>query len=139
VTVRVEQSSRRGLRVVLLVGLLYLVIGVVFAALGRAGGVASRLAAWAVSALVFAAHIGYGLTRVGNTPRTTALHAGLAAALGAFGLAVSATLHAVAASSYRGAYAIALVAWPILTGLPAFLVALALAAGLSLLRRSDER
>jgi hypothetical protein len=120
------------------VGLLYLVIGIAFAALARAGGVAWRLAAWVISGVLFAAHIGYEHARMRSPPRTTALHAALAVALGAFGLAAAATVHAVATASLRGAFAIALVAWPILTGLPAYLVALALAAGLSLVRRSDE-
>jgi hypothetical protein len=123
---------------VLIVALLYLVIGIVFAALAREAGVAWRLAAWVVSAALFAAHIGYEYARLRRPPRTTALHASLAVALGAFGLAVAATVHAVATGSLRGAFAIALVAWPILTGVPAYLVALAAAAGLSLAKQSDE-
>ena len=123
---------------VLIVALLYLVIGMVFAALAGQAAVAWRRAAWVISAALFAAHIGYEHARLRSPPRTTALHAALAAALGAFGLAAAATLHAVATSSFRGAFVIALAAWPLLTGLPAYLVALALAAGLSLVRRSDE-
>ncbi len=123
---------------VLIVALLYLVIGIAFAALAREAGVAWRLAAWVISAALFAAHIGYEHARLRSPPRTTALHAALAVALGAFGLAAAATAHAVATASFRGAFVIALVAWPILTGLPAYVVALAAAAGLSLARRSDE-
>jgi hypothetical protein len=52
----------------------------------------------------------------------------LAVALGAFGLAVAATVHAQAVSSIRPAYALALVLWPVLTAVPAFIVALAVAA-----------
>ena len=123
---------------VLIVALLYSIIGIAFAALAREAGVAWRLAAWVISAALFAAHIGYEHARLRSPPRTTALHAALAVALGAFGLAVSATVHAVATASFRGAFAIALVAWPILIGLPAYLFALALAAGLSLARRTRE-
>ncbi len=123
---------------VLIVALLYLVIGIATAALARQAGVAWRLAAWLMSAALFAAHIAYEHARLRSPPRTTALHAALAVALGAFGLAAAATAHAVATASFRGAFAIALVAWPILTGLPAYLVALALAAGLSLARPTKE-
>lgn len=123
---------------VLIVALLYFVIGIGFAALAREAGVAWRLVAWVISAALFAAHIGYEHARLHSPPRTTALHAALAVALGAFGLAAAATAHAMATGSLRGAFAIALVAWPILTGLPAYLVALALAAGLSLARRTNE-
>jgi hypothetical protein len=112
-----------------------LIIGIAFAALAREAGVAWRLAAWVISAALFAAHIGYEHARLRSPPRTAALHAALAVALGAFGLAVAATVHAVATASFRGAFVIALVAWPILTGLPAYLFALALAAALSLARR----
>lgn len=120
---------------VLIVALLYSTIGIAFA---REAGVAWRLAAWVISAALFAGHIGYEHARLRSPPRTTALHTSLAVALGAFGLAAAATAHAVATASFRGAFVIALVAWPILTAVPAYLVALALAAGLSLARRRDE-
>ena len=54
----------------------------------------------------------------------------MAVALGAFLLAVNATMHAAMVPShapYRR-YSLALVVWPIVTAVPAFLVALALAA-----------
>jgi hypothetical protein len=118
---------------VFLVGVVYLVAGLAFATL--AGGAASaqlrvtwRLAAWVVSAVAFAAHIRYEHVRLRSSPRITALHAALAVALGAFGLAVAATVHAQAVSSIRPAYALALVLWPVLTAVPAFIVALAVAA-----------
>lgn len=136
-TVRIDASRRPpGLGAVLLVGLLYLLIGIVFAAFAGQAVVAWRRAAWVISAALFATHIGYEHARLRSPPRTTALHAALAAALGAFGLAAAATAHAVATARFRGAFAIALVAWPILTGVPAYLVALALATGLSVAKRS---
>ena len=65
----------------------------------------------------------------GNPPRTTAMHASIAAALGAGALAVAANLHEwMAASSYRPSIAMALVAWPLLTVVPAFVVAMVAAA-----------
>jgi hypothetical protein len=61
----------------------------------------------------------------------------LAVALGAFALAVAANVHGVwVASSHQRALAFALVAWPALTAVPAFVVALGAAAGLGLSRRS---
>lgn len=128
----------------LLVGAVYLVAGVAFATLAGWSGsnqmrVMWRLAAWVISAAAFAAHIGYEHVRLRSSPRTTALHASLGVALGAFALAVAANLHAPAASSQQHSHALAraLVLWPVLTALPAFIVALAAAAGLSLGRRTD--
>jgi uncharacterized protein YfiM (DUF2279 family) len=118
---------------VLLVGVVYLVAGIGFAALAKGAAstqmrVTWRLAAWVISAAAFAVHMGYEHVRLRSSPRRTAFHAAMAAALGAFGLAVAATIHAQAVSSIRPAYALALVLWPVLTGVPAFIVALAVAA-----------
>ncbi len=88
-----------------------------------------RRLAWLVSGIGFAAHIVYGHYRLANPPRTTAMHASIAAALGAGALAVAANLHEwMAASSYRPSIAMALVAWPLLTVVPAFVVAMVAAA-----------
>jgi len=104
---------------VVLVGLAYVAIGLGFAQLPGRG---ARLAAWAGSAIIYLLHIRYELK--GERPAgVAALHTALAAALGACGLAVGATIHAVATATFRGAYGVALVAWPVLTGLPAFAVA----------------
>jgi hypothetical protein len=124
---------------VLLVGILYLAAGLVFGALARSAGSnqvrdAWRLAAWAISAAAFAAHIVYEQVRLRSSSRTTALHASLAAGLGAFGLAVAARLHAQATQHHFPAIAIAI--WPVMTALPAFVVALAAAAVLTRARRS---
>jgi uncharacterized protein (DUF486 family) len=124
-------------------GVTYFVAGITFGAL--AGRSASnqmstmwRLAAWLTSAAAFAAHIWYELFRLRNSPLSTALHASLAAALGAFALAVAANLHAQwAPSGNQRLLAIALAVWPALTAVPAFVVALAVAAGLARTRRSD--
>lgn len=129
--------DRRTLRMVLLFGAAYLVIGLAFAAFSdQSATTAMRLLwrrlAWLVSGLGFAAHIAWGHFRRANVPRTTALHASMAAALAAFGLAVAANLHEVTASApYRPSLAIALVAWPLLTGVPAFVVAMIAAAVLN--------
>jgi uncharacterized protein (DUF486 family) len=121
-----------------LVGLVYLTAGLCFATLAGWAGPNQmramwRLAAWVISAAAFAAHIGYEHVRLRSSPRTTAFHVSLGVALGAFALAVAANLHAPAASSQQHSHALAraLVLWPVLTALPAFLVALAAAAGLA--------
>jgi hypothetical protein len=138
---RVNGSGRRPwLRPALLVGAGYLVAGIVFGALaGLAPShelvVAWRLAAWLISAIAFAGHVGYEHFRLRSPPATTAWHACVAVALGAFGLAAAANVHELwAARGYRPLLAIALVAWPVGTALPAFVVALAAAAGLSRMR-----
>src|SRR5437773_10238497 len=122
-----DTSGRpRWLRAVLLLGVVYLVTGITFAALAKGAGsnqmrVTWRLAAWAISAAAFAAHIGYEHVRLRSSPGTTALHASLAVALGAFALAVAAVVHAVqaqTAASHQHRLALALIVWPVLTALP---------------------
>lgn len=63
----------------------------------------------------------------------------LAVAFGAFGLALLANIHDLgSASGYRLRMLIALVTWPLITAVPAFIVALFLAAGLGLKQRCDS-
>jgi len=120
------------IRSVILVGVLYFVVGRLFA-LPSSHVSGWRLAAWVVSGAVYAAHIGYEHFRLNNSPRATALHAAMAVAAGAFLLAVAATVHAVMVPAHAPywRYLLALVAWPIFTALPAFLVALTVAAVLA--------
>ena len=133
-----DASSRRPwLRAVIFAGVVYFAVGFVSAALDPSVSDRARfmwrLAAWVVSAAVYAAHIGYEHFRLGSSPRATALHAALAVAVGAFLLAVAATVHAGTVPShapYRQ-YLLALVVWPLVTAVPAFLVALAVAAVLA--------
>ena len=118
-------------RTVLFLGVVYFIVGIVFGAFaGRAassqGRVAWRWAAWALSAVVFGAHILYERARASSSPRITALHAASAAALGAFGLAIAANVYTytVGAREHALALALSLAIWPIMTALPAFVVAL---------------
>lgn len=135
-----NSGGQRWLGTAILVGVLYLAVGRASAAL--AGADASdqmqffwRLSAFVISALVFAAHIAYEHFRLHNTARSTAWHACVAAAVGGFGLALVANIRDLgSASGYRPRMLIALVAWPLLTAVPAFIVALVLAAGLGLRR-----
>jgi uncharacterized membrane protein len=128
-------------RMVILIGAIYFVVGYVFAKF--AGMVAfnqSRLTwnrlAFIVCAVAFAFHIAYEHYRVRSTAKITAWHTGLAAALGGLMLAVAANIHDLgSASGYRSRLLIALVVWPLLTGVPAFILALLTAAGLTVIRR----
>jgi len=128
---------------VLLVGAVYLAAGIGFGAL--AAGSAShqmrltwRLAAWLASAAAFTAHVAYEHFRRRNPPRATAWHTALAVALGAFALAAAANVHSLwVPSSNRLGLALALVVWPVLAAVPAFLAALAASVGLARTRWSS--
>lgn len=114
-------SRTSNLVVVILVGALYATVGVVFAEF--APGLVWRRLAWLVSAGAFAGHIAYEHFLRGNSARTLAGHVSAAAAMGAFGLAAAANVHGwTVATANRGALGIALVAWPVLVGIPAFVV-----------------
>jgi hypothetical protein len=113
-------------RAVLLLAIFYTLVGVLFALPGTHVRV-WRLAAWLVSVAAFVLHVGFERFRLHNAPRSAALHVALAAALGAFGLAVAAIAHSVVVgtgSEHQHLLLIALVVWPVITGGPAFLVGL---------------
>lgn len=135
-------DRKRWLRAVVLLGVVYFVVAIAFGAFASRAASSSMRETWnrlafLASGIAFAVHIAYEHFRLRNTPRITAWHTALAVALGAFALALKANLHDLgSASGYRPRMLIALVAWPLLTGLPAFIVALVLAAGLNLRRRT---
>ena len=84
-----------------------------------------RLAAWLVSAVAYAAHIGYEHFKLRSPLRSLALHVALGVAVGALGLAVAGMIHSLAATStLRPTWLLALVAWPAITAIPAYLGAL---------------
>jgi vacuolar-type H+-ATPase subunit I/STV1 len=136
-------DRRRWLWAAVLLGGVYLVLGVAFAAFASWAASNSMRETWnrlgfLASALAFALHIGYEHFRLRHPPLITASHVSLAVALGAFALAVNANIHGLwVGSQHQRLLAFALVAWPALTAVPAFVVALIAAAGLSLTRRSD--
>ncbi len=122
----------------ILAAVLYVVFGVGFGALAGQAAThrmveAWRLAAWAASAIVFGAQILYEVSRRRASSPSTALHASGAAAAGAFGLAVAAVVHSGWGS--LGRLKLALILWPVITAVPAFVVALAAAAILIRLRK----
>ncbi len=130
-------GNKRWFKAVIFFGIVYVVVGITFGELANLSASNEtreiwRRSAWLVSAAAFVLHIGYEHFRRRNSPRSIALHASLAAALGAFALAVAANLHALwAATGNQRLLAFALLIWPIMTAVPAFLVALAAAAGLA--------
>jgi len=121
----------------LLAGALYVSIGVGFARLSVPSVFFWRLAAWMVSAVVYAAHIGYEHFRIGGSPRSIALHVAFGAAVGGFGLAAAANVHSlVTGTGNLRLVRIALLIWPLITGVPAFVVAWVLTAVLARVPRS---
>jgi hypothetical protein len=118
-------SSRQPwLRAVILVGVVYFLIGRGFARPSEHIH-AWRLAAWFVSGVVYAAHIWYEHFRLRNSPRVMASHVALAVAIGAMALAAAGMIHSLSIrAAIRPVWLLALVAWPVMTALPAFLVAL---------------
>ena len=129
---------------VILVGMIYLAVGLASAELAKSATSDRirffwRLSPFIISGVVFVAHIAHEHFRGGNTAKWTALRASLAVAVGAFALALIANIHDLgSATGYRPRMLIAFVAWPILTGVPAFVAALVLAFGLGMKHRNNS-
>jgi hypothetical protein len=135
-------DTSRWLGAALAVGIAYLVIGLATASLAGAAASAQgrtgwRLAAWVISAVVFAGHVAYERLRLRTPAASASFHAALAVALGAFGLAAAATVHAAAGAGADRRYGLALILWPLATAVPAFAAAVVLS--LALTWRSSER
>jgi lysylphosphatidylglycerol synthetase-like protein (DUF2156 family) len=132
----VDASPRQPwIRAALIVGAAYFVIGRVFA-VPSANLRLWRLAAWMLSGLAYATHIWYELFKLRNSSRSTGLHVALAVAIGAIGLALAGMIHSLSTGSpLRPAWLLALVLWPAITAIPAFLGALVAAAVLSRLQQ----
>ena len=102
------------------VGVAYFLIGWSFA-LPTTHAQAWRYAFWIVSATVYAAQISWEHWARRSPPRLLAWRAGLASAIGGFGLAAAGLIHdLVTRPAIRPLFFVALAAWPILTGVPAF-------------------
>ena len=128
-----ESPRESWVRTVVLLGIGYALVGIVFA-VPATHVQAWRLAAWGVSAIGYAVHIAYERFRLQNSPAPAALHVAFAVALGAFGLAVGANIHSLstgATSQQRHLLLLSLAIWPVITALPAFLVALGINAVLA--------
>lgn len=122
-----DGSSRPSwVRPVVLLGIGYAAVGILFA-VPATHVRAWRLAAWLVCAAGYAAHIAYERFRLKSSPGSAALHVAFAVALGAFGLAVGANIHSLSTDStarHRQLLLLSLGVWPVMTAVPAFLVAL---------------
>lgn len=125
----------------ILFGVVYLVVGIAFPNPPASNKLQFmwRLAAWLTCAVAFAIHIGLAYFRFRNSPRRTALHAAVSVALGAFALAAAANIHALTAGTgNRSLLALALLIWPVITGVPAFVVAFVATALLARVRPNRQ-
>jgi len=126
-----ETRTRAGwLGRALVYALIYLAIGLVFGALaGRSGFGGARVwrfAAWLCSAIAFGTHVQFERVTTGRSAVSSAWHAAVGAAVGAFALALSAIIHRQVVGLPRsGLLGAALVVWPCIVLVPAFLVGLA--------------
>ncbi|MFN2637573.1 MAG: hypothetical protein ABR585_11135 [Gemmatimonadaceae bacterium] len=131
-------SRKAWVRAALIAGVAYLIIGRVFAVPTDNVRV-SRLAAWVVSAAVYAVHIWDEHGRLRSRSRSTAMHVAFAVAMGAFGLAVAGMIRSMTTpTGFRPRWFLAIVVWPIVTAVPAYVVALLLAATLARFSRSEN-
>lgn len=127
----------QSLLAVILFAAVYLVVGVAFPnpPVSNKMQFMWRLGAWLLCAVAFAIHIALAHFRLRNSAGITALHVAMSVALGAFGLAVAANIHALTAGTgNRRLLALALVLWPLITGGPAFVVAFLAATVLAKLK-----
>jgi hypothetical protein len=110
------------------VGLLYTLVGYGTGELARAFppmGNLWRFAGWALSFVVFGAHLWYERRRLAKPAMTAALHVAIAVALGAFVLAIVGPVRSHwGADDFAPAALLSLLLWPIVTAVPAFIVAL---------------
>lgn len=129
-----SSNRQRWFGAAIFVGASYFAIGIASANL--ANGAASdsmrfiwRLSAFIGSAVVIAAHVWYEHFRLNNLARPTAWHTSVAVALGGFAFAFAANIHDLgSAAGHRPRMLIALATWPLLTGVPAFIVAMVVGA-----------
>lgn len=124
----VDSADRRWFGRAALVALAYPVVGILFALPAQGPATrAWRLAAWLVCALVFVLHLRFEHSRFRDLPSRAALHASAAVAMGAFLLAVWINLHRYWSGGVPDPRTLlALLVFPLVTGLPAFVAALGL-------------
>lgn len=126
-------TGARWLRVALPLGIVYGVVGVLFA-MPRHEMHAWRLAAWLVSAAGYMAQIAYEHFELRSSPLENGWHVGVAVALGAFILTAVANVHSLALqmpAEQRHLLRLSLAIWPLLMALPAFVGALTIGIGLA--------
>ncbi|HJP60122.1 MAG TPA: hypothetical protein VJ865_08980 [Gemmatimonadaceae bacterium] len=120
----------------LVYAMFYVLVGVLTANFGgrvALGGLGSarfwRMAAWVISAIAFGSHLQFERLTAARSVVASAWHGAFAAALGAFGMALSANIyaHSIGSRAFYGLLRLALVLWPVATFVAAFLVGLAAA------------
>jgi hypothetical protein len=90
-----------------------------------------RFAGWALSFVVFAVHLIYERRRRSKSPATAAWHVAVAVGVGAFVLAIVGPVRSHwGTDDFGRAALLSLLLWPVVTGVPAFLVALIAGSGL---------
>ena len=117
----------------ILIGAAYLTISLVLSGMEKLSAPASaktwRLATWGVCLLIYFAQIGYERYQLANPIRAAALHVAAGVGIGSFGLAAAAIVHSLAsASGNPKLLSVALLAWPAITAIPAYFVALVASA-----------
>lgn len=133
-------DSRARTATVLLAGVAYVIAGAGTATLSRvASSPASarswRLAAWLLSLAIFVTHFIIERKRR-SQPSSVAARVAIAVAIGAFGVAMLGPVRAHWGEAGRLKLTLlSIVAWPVITGVPAFVVALIGGLALDRLRR----
>lgn len=117
-------------RLVILCALLYVVVGYYPGEFARTASAipvrnAWRLSAWLLSFVVFAGQVYYEKRRLGRALSATALDAAAAVALGAILVALVGPVRSHWGTDTQGRALAAVVIWPVMLGIPAFLAALA--------------
>ena len=132
-------ERRPWMRLAIGAGVLYTAAGVLFG--GLAGAAASpdarvrwRLAAWAVSGVLYLAHLAYEARR--HPPRSASWHAAFGAGIGGLGIAIAAMTHAIRTGEGNLPLLLAAIpAFPVLVTIPAFLVGLVIVTTVAKRRR----
>lgn len=122
-----EMKSSKRIKGIILFGLIYLVIGILSALITNpmeSNGMqaALRLLSLALAISAFIYHIRLELYHANNSVLNAALNAAAATAFGTFSLAVQANIYNLLASGVnKNQLPLALIVWPVVTGLSALL------------------
>lgn len=132
--------SRKHWLYLLVTGIVYAVVGIGFGEIAKhvtpEQSRSWRFGAWIACGIVYAMHFGWEQFRLKKRSTAVALHVAIAVGLGGFFLAAAAGVHALTVEAHAPLWlhGVALIAWPIFTGAPAFVITLITSAGLGTLR-----
>lgn len=124
-----KQASSRSTPLLIAVGIAYAAVGFVTGELAHSAESPQwrnlwRLSAWPLSLVVFAVHFLYERARAADPVVHRAVRVGVAAGLGGLFLALVGPVRSHwGAPDFGRAAVLSLVLWPLLTGIPAFLLA----------------